>query len=513
MQSLKNRILVSLLLITSTAFAQQETYDVVSYTIPKGWQKQQVQGGVQLFVTDNTNGGYAIAIITQAMPSTGSANDDFKSQWKSLLVNTVNSITEPTMEAPVNDNGWEILSGNGNYVDRGVKGLATLITATGGQQTTAVVLMTNTQQYQNELFGFINSLSLKKVEQAGLKKVEQAETKTNSTVSTASAGKSIVGLWHSYLNETSGYLNNMPQYTAGYFRKEYTFKADGTYEYRLKNWSVNMKDIQFAYEAGTWVLSGSNLTLTPARGKSEWWSKATSNKTNEWGKFIKAAEYKLEKQTYTFNIEYFSGSDDYTLVLKSTRPTQRDGGNFNAAGEPLEFRYTFRKELGSLIDNPPGFKTTSYNNQSGSNSPLIGKIWEAKSYEKYPGGAMNYHTGGQFVHQYVFNTDRTYRFVYVGASAYTDLNILKYEYGTYTVNGNQLTLTPTRGSNEEWSVIGGPVKLSGMSDVQVRKIKESWGNRTKSTQRKLEKNVYTFRIEYMQGNEANALILESKLMP
>jgi hypothetical protein len=93
MQSLKNRILVSLLLITSTAFAQQETYDVVSYTIPKGWQKQQVQGGVQLFVTDNTNGGYAIAIITQAMPSTGSANDDFKSQWKSLLVNTVNSIT------------------------------------------------------------------------------------------------------------------------------------------------------------------------------------------------------------------------------------------------------------------------------------------------------------------------------------------------------------------------------------------------------------------------------------
>jgi len=52
------------------------------------------------------------------------------------------------------------------------------------------------------------------------------------------------------------------------------------------------------------------------------------------------------------------------------------------------------------------------------------------------------------------------------------------------------------------------VKLSGMSDVQVRKIKESWGNRTKSIQRKLEKNVYTFRIEYMQGNEANALILE-----
>ena len=349
MKSLKHIILVSFLLTNLISFAQQETYDVVSYTIPKGWQKQQVNGGVQLFVTDNTNGGYAIAIITQSMATTGSASDDFNSQWKSLLVNTVNSITQPKMEGLVQDEGWEILTGTGNYVDRGVKGLATLVTATGGQQTAAVVLMTNTQQYENDLLTFINSLSLKKLEQ-------ESTPVVNTQPSSAPGKNSIVGLWHSYLNETSGYLNNMPQYTAGYFRKEYTFKADGTYEYRLNNWSVNMKDIQFAYEAGTWVLSGTNLTLTPARGKSGWWSKAASNRTNEWGKLVKESDYKLEKQTYTFNIEYFSGSDDYTIVLRSTRPTQRDGGNFNAAGEPLEFRYTFRKEFGSLIDNPPGFK-------------------------------------------------------------------------------------------------------------------------------------------------------------
>ncbi len=116
-----------------------------------------------------------------------------------------------------------------------------------------------------------------------------------------------------------------------------------------------MKDIQFIYESGTWVVNGTKLTLTPKQGKSEWWSKAASNRTNEWGKLVKAGDYKLEKQEYSFNIEYFSGSQDYTIVLKTNEPTQRDGGNFNAAGEPLEFRYTFRKEFGSLIDNPPGF--------------------------------------------------------------------------------------------------------------------------------------------------------------
>lgn len=500
MKSLKHIILVSFLLTNLVSSAQQETYDVVTYSIPKGWQKQQVQGGVQLFVTDNTTGGYAIAIITQSMATTGSASDDFNSQWKSLLVNTVNSITQPKMEELVQDEGWEILTGTGNYVDRGIKGLATLVTATGGQQTAAVVLMTNTQQYESDLLAFINSLSLKKPEQ-------ESTPVINTQPSNAPGKNSIVGLWYSFLNETSGYINNMPQYTAGYFRKEYTFNANGTYEYRLKNWSVHMKDIQFAYETGTWVANGTKLTLTPSAGRSEWWSKAPSNRTNEWGKLVKPGEYKLEKQTYTFNIEYFSGSDDYTIVLRSTRPTQRDGGNFNAAGEPNEFRYTFRKDLGSLIDNPPGFKVGNNSTQQ-NDSPLTGKTWEAKSNEKYPGGSMNPHTGGYTAHQYVFNANGTYRFVYVGASAYTDLNILKYESGTYTLNGNQLTLTPTQGNNEEWSVVGGPVKLSGMSDMQVRKIKESWNKRVKSTQRKLEKNVYTFRIEYLQGNEANALILE-----
>src|SRR5690349_19596788 len=102
----KNIYLMSLFALTCTLTFAQETFDVISYTIPKGWQKQQVDGGVQLFGTDNKTGGYAIAIITKSMASTGSANGDFKSQWKSLLVNTVNSITGPTMEAPVQDNGW-----------------------------------------------------------------------------------------------------------------------------------------------------------------------------------------------------------------------------------------------------------------------------------------------------------------------------------------------------------------------------------------------------------------------
>lgn len=106
-----NLLLILFLAVCISAHAQKETFDVVSYIVPEGWNKQVVDGGVQLYITDRKTGGYAIAIITKSMASTGSANGDFKSQWKSLSVHTVSSLTGPDMEAPVQDDGWEILSG------------------------------------------------------------------------------------------------------------------------------------------------------------------------------------------------------------------------------------------------------------------------------------------------------------------------------------------------------------------------------------------------------------------
>lgn len=519
MKNLNHHLLLGLLLINTLAFAQKETFDVVSYTLPKGWQKQQVDGGVQLFITDTKTGGYAIAVVTKSMPSSGSADNDFKNQWKSLLVNTLSSITEPVMIAPEQDNGWEIYSGNGNYVDRTIKGLATLITATDQKQTVAVVLMTNTQQYQNDLLEFINSLELAKS--------SQNDTTRLAPAAAAEAKKiSIEGIWCDYLLETTGYyINGAPQYTAGYLRKEYAFYPDGTYVFRNKQWLTKTKDISFIYESGTYALAGNQITITPKQGRAEWWSKAASGKTTEWGKFIKATDYKLEKTTYSFTIEndLLGSQYKYKIILKPGKPTQRDGGQYNASNEPYEFRYSLR-DLGSLIDYPPGFNAGVENKPlaaaatqqaptvatSNTNNALAGKIWEGSNSEKFigAGSTTGHYTGGFFKYQYKFNSDGTYRFVYVGASAYTDTNQLQYETGTYSITNNQLTIAPTTGANEEWSVVGGPIKLAGMSDVQIRNIKEHWGQRLTSEKRKLEKVTYTFKIEYLEGNHANALIVQ-----
>jgi len=498
----------SILFMSLSGYTQKQSFDVVSFTTPKGWQQQQNEGGVQLSVTDKKTGAYAIAIITKATASGATANENFNTDWNKLVKTTVQVTDAPAMQDAAKENGWDIISGTANYTNGAEKGLATLLTATGGGQTASVVLMTNTDKYQTELLAFLNSLSLTKVSQ-----LEAGRPKTV----VANNRSSIVGLWTAYLTETSGYMNGVPQYTSGYFRREYVFYGDGTYLFRVKNWSVTTKEILFVYETGTYATNGSKLTITPKTGQGEWWSKAAGGSTKGWGNKVKASTWKLEPVTYNFDLQYFPGTNDTHLILQSAKETEREGRQENnkAIYKPKAFNQ-------SMIDNPPGFKTGFENKTTSvssppttpvntvTNSPIAGKIWEAQSLEKHGaayGSMSGFHTGGFWLYQYKFNKDGTYRFVYNAASAVATnpVNILQYETGTYTVNGNSITVTPVSGANEEWSV--GKIN-NGMSAETIRNVLETRIKRLKTTARKLEKTTYPFTVEYWQGNNANALCLK-----
>jgi hypothetical protein len=311
-----------------TLFAQKQSFDVVSFTIPKRWQQQQNEGGVQFSVTDSKTGAYAIILITKATATNAGAVENFNTDWVKLVKAAVQVNSAPTMQEPATESGWEIISGTANYTDDAQKGLATLLTATSGGQMASVVLMTNTQQYQNELLAFINSLQLAKV-----------------------------------------------------------------------------------------------------------------------------------------------GQSDNMTVATPDRPS---------------------KPANTI------------------NSQLARKIWESQSLEKHGasyGSMSGFHTGGFWLYQYKFNADGTYHFVYNAASAVATnpVNILQYETGTYTVNGNSITITPVRGANEEWTV--GKIN-NGMSAETIRKVLETRIKRLKTTARKLEKTTYPFTVEYWEGNNANALCLK-----
>lgn len=119
---------------------------------------------------------------------------------------------------------------------------------------------------------------------------------------------------------------------------------------------------------------------------------------------------------------------------------------------------------------------------------------------------MQFKTGGYWTWQYHFNNDGTYRFVYVAASHFNETKLLQYETGTYTVQGNQVTISPSEGANEEWSKIG--KTSNGNSDVSNRAINDTWNKKLKTSNRKLENVSYTFSIQYLDANKANTLMLQ-----
>ena len=129
-----------------------------------------------------------------------------------------------TNEAPKYDKPKKI-----NYTDGEQKGVATLITATGGGQTASVVLMTNTDKYQNEMLAFVKSLSLSANTSANQNSANNSNTKNAS----------ITGMWVFYNTESSGISNGIPQLTGGYMRREYVFYQDGTYQFP-KNWNDSL---------------------------------------------------------------------------------------------------------------------------------------------------------------------------------------------------------------------------------------------------------------------------------
>ncbi|MBL0255198.1 MAG: hypothetical protein IPQ27_09615 [Chitinophagaceae bacterium] len=59
-------LVIATVILSTSAFSQKQSFDVVSYSTPKGWQQQQNEGGLQLSITDKKTGGYALAVITKA---------------------------------------------------------------------------------------------------------------------------------------------------------------------------------------------------------------------------------------------------------------------------------------------------------------------------------------------------------------------------------------------------------------------------------------------------------------
>lgn len=195
---IKNICLALSLLLMMVANAQQQRFDITSYTPPKNWSTQKSAKSVQFTKQDEKAGTYAIITLMQAVPGTDNGKENFDAAWESVVQEMVKVEGKPQMQAPVTDNGWEAQSGYAAFSAEGLNGIALLVTTSGFGKMVNILVLTNTDVYQDEISAFLGSASFTKPEAPRNNTNTNTNTNTNKNNNTNAGTKPAGGKGYAF---------------------------------------------------------------------------------------------------------------------------------------------------------------------------------------------------------------------------------------------------------------------------------------------------------------------------
>ena len=159
---MRQLFLIIALTACTTLFAQQQQFDIVSYTAPKAWKKDVKKDLVQFTKEDKTKNTYCLITLYKAIDAGDNTKQNFDLSWEALVKETLGSTDAPTMQDPASEDGWSIETGYATFENDGNKGIAMLVTATGSAKAVNVLVLTNTDAYEADVTKFLESLDIKK---------------------------------------------------------------------------------------------------------------------------------------------------------------------------------------------------------------------------------------------------------------------------------------------------------------------------------------------------------------
>jgi hypothetical protein len=310
-------LLCLLLLITGGAFAQTEVFDLVSFSPPKGWTATKASDQVQFSKEDKPSGGFAIITVYRSVDAGTDPRANFNTAWEALVKDTLKTDARPENADREAKEGWVVEGGMAPINSSEFKGAALLFTATGGSKMVNILILTNTELFQKDIEGFIDSLKLKSLNTPAPK--APAAPKTPPSPEAAR----LIGKWNRSGSAMTSYADPASWGTAGYTTSRYEFKPDGTYIYTERTFRMMMPTIIIVRENGRYSVGGNTLTITPQQSTISSYKKAGGGDTL--GELVKTQARPLDTVTYRFYFHYFEGIREWNLVLQADKPTLRDG--------------------------------------------------------------------------------------------------------------------------------------------------------------------------------------------
>ncbi|HTM92706.1 MAG TPA: hypothetical protein VL095_09815 [Flavisolibacter sp.] len=148
--------------MNTTVVAQQQTYDLFTFTPPKKWSKVAKENSIIFSTTDNVKHTWAQIDIIKSTTSKGSIEDDFKSEWKDLVMTRYGVKGQPIGIDSQSFQGYKLWTGLGKFLVGKDTSSILLNTFSDGQRCISFILLSNTTAYGKTLDDFVSSVNLAK---------------------------------------------------------------------------------------------------------------------------------------------------------------------------------------------------------------------------------------------------------------------------------------------------------------------------------------------------------------
>ena len=316
------------LFFPQTAFCQTETFDMITYTAPKGWTKTVKKETVS-FSDLNKNANVFCAItVYVGTASSGDPKKDFAVDWKAYVAKPYKADENPKTQ-PLTADGWTITTATAVIEIDGTKSLALLTVFSGYNKTSSVLVFSNSETYTKPVSDFLESVQLDKTPLAIPSPFAQVSPTT--PVANSNSPAALVGRWGNGIASDS-VSGNIVTYGSNATQQYYKFNADGTYSYVFSGYSglagTGGSFRMTTQESGVYAINGDAITITPKKSQTNSSSEGLHNNP-------------LETVTYRWTIHYFEGVKEYSLVLHPDKQTKRDGGfSYGCLAFPNSYCYS-----------------------------------------------------------------------------------------------------------------------------------------------------------------------------
>jgi hypothetical protein len=316
----KNLFLI-IFLAVGTASAQTAKFDIVSYTPPAGWQVEKDANSVRY--SKAVGDTYCMISVTRSLESADDPAKNFDNVWTVLAVDGLNA-APPQQRASEVKGGWKAEVGVGTFKKDGTDGVVLVTAFSGNGRVVAAMAITNSDTFQSDIQKFADSIKLPPiVAQRAAPSASTAPSSISGTAVQSPGGEvKLVGRWQRSGSSSPSYADPASWGTGGYTKSRYEFLPNGTYVYTERAFSYVYSNIIIIRENGRYTVDGSTLTISPAKSTVSAYKKVGGDTL---GAVVSTQNRRLETVSYRFTFHYFSGIQEWNLVLQADSPTERDG--------------------------------------------------------------------------------------------------------------------------------------------------------------------------------------------